>query len=103
MKQITKDTFHELVEESTTLCVLDFYADWCGPCRMMAPIMEELEREYPAVSFYKVNVDHERELASMFHVESIPLIAFVKNNTFLDMSLGYVPKDKIKGMIEENM
>ncbi len=103
MKQITKTAFDAEVATSQTLCVLDFYADWCGPCRMMAPVMEELEQAYPEVAFYKVNVDEASDLAAMFRVESIPMIAFVKNNTFLDMSLGYVPKSKIEAMIKDNM
>lgn len=102
MKILTNDTFSELVEKHDGLCVIDFYADWCGPCRMMAPVMEEIEREYPDVAFYKVNVDNDRELAVKFRVESIPMIALVKDNTFLDMSLGYVPKDKITRLIDGN-
>ncbi len=102
MQIVTKDTFKALVEQATTLCVIDFYADWCGPCRMMTPVMEELAVDNPTVAFYKVNVDNDRELAAMFHVESIPMIALVKNNTFLDMSLGYVPKAKIQALIDAN-
>ena len=102
MEKITKATFPTLVEQREGLVILDFYADWCGPCRMMAPVMEELEGEMTDVFFGKVNVDEEPELARMFNVQSIPMIAAVKNNTFLDMSLGYVPKDRIVRLINEN-
>ena len=98
---INKDNFVGEVEEKSGLVVLDFYADWCGPCKLMAPVMEELEREYPGVFFGKVNVDEEPELARLFKIQSIPTIALVKDNTFADMSVGYVPKSKISELIEE--
>ena len=101
MLYITKDNFKSEIEEHEGLCVIDFYADWCGPCRMLAPVFEELAAEYKEVKFCKVNVDNEPELAKMFKVQSIPLVALVKNNTFVDMSLGFVPKDKLAKLIEE--
>ena len=99
---VNKKNFKEEVEDSKTLVVIDFYADWCGPCRMLAPIMDELEKDFPDVKFCKVNVDDEPELARTFNIQSIPFVALVKNNTFLDMSLGYVPKDKLSKLITEN-
>ena len=102
MLVITKNNFEEEIEKSEKLCVIDLYADWCGPCRMLAPILAELEGEYPDVKFCKVNVDNDPEIARMFKVESIPLVAFVKNNTYLDMSVGYVPKASLVKKIEEN-
>ena len=101
MTVITKDNFKAEIEEYSGLAVIDLYADWCGPCKMLAPILSELEGEYPDVKFCKVNVDNEHEIASLFKVQSIPLVAFVKNNTYLDMSVGYVPKDKLASMIKE--
>ena len=102
MLQITKDNFKSEVEEHQGLVVIDLYADWCGPCRMLAPILASLEEEYPDVKFCKINVDDEPELAKSFNVSSIPMIAFVKDNTFADLSVGLVPKDKLKAMIESN-
>ena len=101
MVVLTKDNFKSEIEEYNGLAVIDLYADWCGPCKMLAPTLAELESEYPEVKFCKVNVDNEPELASAFKVQSIPLVAFVKENTYIDMSVGYVPKDKLRGMIEE--
>ena len=100
MLDLTKATFPEEVEKHDGLVVIDLWATWCGPCRMMAPVMEEIEKEYPAVKFAKINVDEEPELAAMFRCESIPMIALVKDNTFLDMSVGYVPKETIAKLIE---
>ena len=102
MLQITKDNFKTEVEEHSGLVVIDLYADWCGPCRMLAPILASLENEYTDVKFCKINVDDEPELAKSFNVSSIPMVAFVKDNTFADLSVGLVPKDKLKAMIESN-
>jgi thioredoxin 1 len=102
MLQITKDNFKNEVEEHQGLVVVDLYADWCGPCRMLAPIIASLENEYTDVKFCKINVDDEPELAKSFNVSSIPMVAFVKDNTFADVSVGLVTKDKLKAMIESN-
>ncbi len=99
---ITGENFKSEVEEFSGLAVIDLYADWCGPCRMLAPILSELEGEYPEVKFCKINVDNDPELARVFNVTSIPTVAFVKNNTFVDISVGFVPKDSLKGLIEAN-
>ena len=98
---LNKDNFKSEVEEFSGLVVIDLYADWCGPCRMLAPTLDKLEEDYPDVKFCKINVDQERDLAALFRVESIPRVAFVKGNTYIDMSLGYVPYEKLADMIEE--
>lgn len=102
MLNITKENFETEVEQADSLVVIDLYADWCGPCKMLAPVMEELEREYPDVKFGKINVDNEPDLTALFKVQSIPYIALVKNNTFVDFSVGYVPKATLARLIEEN-
>jgi len=102
MTKLTKATFEAEVEKHEGLVIIDLYADWCGPCRMLAPTLSELEAEYPDVKFCKVNVDEEPELARAFGVSSIPMIAAVKNNTFTDASIGYVPKETLKNLIEKN-
>ena len=102
MTVVTKDNFKTEVEEHSGLLLIDLYADWCGPCKMLAPILTELESEYPDVKFCKINVDTEPELARAFNVSSIPMLAFVKDNTFADFSVGYVPKAAIAKKIEDN-
>jgi thioredoxin 1 len=101
MLNITKDNFKREVEEADGLVVIDLWAEWCGPCRMLAPTLDELEAEYPDVKFGKINVDLEPELARLFKVQSIPFVALVKDNVFLDMSVGYVPKASISRLIEK--
>ena len=102
MLVVTKDNFKTEVEEHSGLVVIDLYADWCGPCRMLAPVLSELEGEYPEVKFCKINVDNDPELAKEFNVKNIPMVAFVKDNTFADVSIGFVPKENLKKLIEDN-
>ena len=101
MTVVTKDNFKEEIEEYKGLAVIDLWAPWCGPCRMLSPVLDELEAEYPTVKFCKVNVDEEEELARAFGVSSIPMLAFVKDNVFTDVSVGYVPKANIVKLIEQ--
>lgn len=102
MTNLTKDNFKTEVEEYKGLVVIDLWAVWCGPCRMIAPVIDEIEAEMPDVKFCKINVDEEPELTRLFKVESIPTIALVKDNTFVDMSVGLVPKEKLVKLICDN-
>jgi len=101
MIELTKDTFKSEVEEHDGLVVIDLYADWCGPCKMLAPIVKEIEGEMPEVKFAKINVDREPELTKAFRVTSIPVIALVRDNTLIDMSVGYTTKEKLVEFISE--
>ena len=100
MTILSGQNFAAEVGESDRLCVIDLYADWCGPCRMLAPTIEELEREYPAVKFCKANVDDQPELAAMFRVDSIPFVAFVKGGVLAEKSIGLVPKKQLADIID---
>jgi len=102
MINLTENNFKSEVEEYDGLVVIDLWATWCGPCRMLAPVLDEIEAEMPDVKFCKINVDEEPALTALFKVQSIPTVAVVKNNTFLDMSVGYVPKDKLVKLIVDN-
>ena len=99
MLNLTLDNFKTEVEEYEGLVVIDLWATWCGPCRMIAPVLDEIEAEMPDVKFCKINVDEEPELTRLFKVQSIPTVAIVKNNTFLDLSVGLVPKEKLVNLI----
>lgn len=102
MLNLTKDNFKTEVEEFCGLVAIDLWATWCGPCRMMAPVFEEVSKDFPDVKFCKINVDEEPELTRMFNVTSIPTIALVKDNTFVDLLVGYVNKEKLAEFIEVN-
>ena len=82
-------------------CVLDFYANWCGPCRMISPFLDELAEEYKGkIYIYKINTDQERELASMFGASSIPLLVFIPMNGQPQANRGALPKEEIKRAID---
>ena len=78
-------------------CVIDFYADWCGPCKMVAPILEELSKEYEGkINIYKINTEKEQELAGAFGIKSIPSILFVPTTDKPQMAAGALPKEGFK-------
>ncbi len=78
-------------------CIIDFYADWCGPCKMVAPILEELAEEYKGdLNVYKVDTEAEQELAAVFGIRSIPSLLFVPMNGQPQMAMGALPKDSFK-------
>ena len=82
-------------------CVLDFYANWCGPCRMISPFLDELAEEFKGkIYIYKINTDQERELASMFGASSIPLLVFIPMNGQPQANRGALPKEEIRRAIE---
>ncbi|MDR2121161.1 MAG: thioredoxin [Tannerella sp.] len=92
---------NEWVYEGDKPCIVDFYADWCGPCKRIAPVMKELAAQYKGdVVFYKVNVDNERELASVFGISSIPTILFVPVKGKPQASQGALPKETLVRQIE---
>ncbi|MGD9977439.1 MAG: thioredoxin [Bacteroidales bacterium] len=77
--------------------IIDFYADWCGPCKMVAPVLEELSKEYDGkLNIYKVDTEAEQELASVFGIRSIPSLLFIPMNDQPQMAMGALPKDTFK-------
>ena len=85
-------------------CMIDFYADWCGPCKMVAPIMEELAKEYDGkVNFYKIDTDAEQELAAAFGIQSIPSLLFIPKEGQPQMAVGALPENTIKQVIDEQL
>ncbi|MCB1172050.1 MAG: thioredoxin [Leptospiraceae bacterium] len=88
--------------EGQNPAVIDFYADWCGPCKMVAPIIEELSSEYQGkVDFYKIDTEAERELAGMFGISSIPSLLFIPTNEQPQMQVGALPKENMKQAISQ--
>ena len=97
--KITKNNFEKEVLKSDLPVLLDFWATWCPPCRMLAPVVEQIAEEYEGrVKVGKVNVDEEQELAAMFRVENIPTVVVMRNGKLTDTLVGYHPKEQLEAM-----
>nr|WP_319399875.1 thioredoxin [uncultured Carboxylicivirga sp.] len=112
LEKLTNDTFKSKVFnytenkewkfEGEVPCLIDFYADWCGPCKAVAPILEELAKEYDGkINIYKVDTEAERELAGAFGIQSIPSLLFVPKEGQPQMAQGALPKDTFERAIKE--
>lgn len=94
--EITDANFEEVVLKSTVPVVVDFWAEWCGPCRLIGPIIEEIASEYEGKAVIgKVNVDHNPGVSAQFGIRNIPTVLFVKNGEIADKSVGAVPKQQL--------
>ncbi len=102
MKEVilTKDNFGLEVIKSDKPVLVDFWAAWCGPCRMLSPILSEIAEENDNIKIGKVNVDEQPELAMAYRVSSIPLVILFKNGEAVKKSVGYVPKEEILEMLK---
>ena len=112
MEHLTKETFLQKVFdfehnkewkfEGELPCIIDFYADWCMPCKMVAPVLEELSKEYEGkVNIYKVDTEAEQELAGAFGIRSIPSILFCPKEGQPQMAMGALPKKQFKEIIDD--
>ena len=97
--KINKENFASEVLNSNKPVLLDFYADWCGPCRMVGPIVSEIANERSDVKVGKINVDEQPELAAQFQVMSIPMLAVIKNGKLENQVVGYRQKEQIESML----
>jgi len=112
MESLTKDSFLQKVFdyeqnkewkfEGNLPCIIDFYADWCGPCKMVEPVLQELAQEYQGkLNIYRVDTDAQQELAAAFGIQSIPSLLFVPLNDKPQMAAGALPKNSIKKAMNE--
>ncbi len=100
--KITKDNFENEVINSEMPVLIDFYADWCGPCKILSPIIDQLSDEVSNIKVAKINVDEETELARKYEVMSIPTLAVFKNGEVVEKTLGVKSKRDILKMVEQN-
>lgn len=99
--ELTKSNFNELVKNNEGLALVDFWAVWCGPCQMQAPIIEELANELDDVTIGKVNVDEQQEFAAEYEISSIPTIMLFKNGEVVETLVGYQAKESLLKLIEK--
>ena len=98
---VTKDNFKDEVLSSDKPVLLDFWASWCGPCRMVSPVIDEIAEQRADIKVGKVNVDEEGELAQMFGIMSIPTLVVVKDGKVVRQTVGVRPKQEILDMLED--
>ena len=102
-KVATNTNFTELINDSK-LVIVDFWATWCGPCRMISPILDELEEEMAdQITVVKVNVDDADEIAAQYRIMSIPTLLFIKNGQIVDKTVGAMPKPALADKIKANL
>ena len=99
-QQATDATFDELVLKNDKPVIVDFWAEWCGPCRMLSPVVDEVAAELPGVKVGKVNIDEQPDLAAQFDVMSIPTLVVFKDGKAVNQSVGVIPKEAILKMVK---
>lgn len=98
---VTKENFDSLKAQGEKKVLLDFWASWCGPCRMLAPIVAEIAETHPEIIVGKVNVDEEMELAMAYGIASIPTLIVLKNREVAAKAVGYMPKKDIEALLSK--
>lgn len=102
--EFTDANFKQTVLDSGKLSVIDFWAEWCGPCRVVGPVIEELAKDYDGkVNIGKVNVDFNPEISMMYGIRNIPTILFIKNGQVVDKQVGAVPKSVLDAKVKQHM
>ena len=97
---ISENEFEEKVLKADKKVFVDFYADWCGPCKMLSPVIDEIATDYDNVYFYKVNVDNAEGIARNYGIMSIPTLIVFKNGEIVNKSVGLLSRDELKSFIE---
>ena len=98
-KLLSEEEFNKFTDEGNV--VVDFYATWCGPCRMLAPIMEELSEENQSIKFAKLDVDEVSQVASRYMIASIPTLLFFKDGTLVETQIGFSSKEALQAKLKE--
>lgn len=101
VKDITTQEFDEKVIDSSKPALVDFWAEWCGPCKMLSPVVDNVSEQVGDVDFYKVNVDEESELAREYGIMSIPTLIVFKDGEIVEQSVGVISEDDIKELVEK--
>ena len=97
---ITKDNFEQEVLHCEKKVLLDFWASWCGPCRMLSPVIDEIAKKRPDIKVGKINVDEQPDLAAQFQVMSIPTLVVIQNGRVVNQSIGALPKAQVLALLD---
>ena len=100
MVKITSENFEEEILKSDKIVLIDFYADWCGPCKMLSPIIEQVDEENNDIKVVKINVDELQDIAIKYEVMSIPTLVVIKNGQEVNRSIGFVSKSQILDLVK---
>lgn len=98
--ELNNENFESEISTSSTPVIVDFWAEWCGPCKRLSPIVEQLSEENSNIKFCKVNIDENPDLASRFHIMSIPTLIAFKDGQVCNTSVGLIPKNEILNLIK---
>lgn len=102
-KIVNTANFRGTVEESNNVVVVDFFATWCGPCKMLAPVFDTLSEELTDVDFVKVDIDQSLELAQKFGITTVPTMMIFKDGKVVDTLVGFMPKDNLKAKVQAHL
>lgn len=97
--ELTNETFDSEVLEADRLVIVDFWATWCTPCRMLTPILEELAEEHPEIKVCKINVDEAQDIAERYGIMSLPILVFFENGEIMDESIGLISKEQLLSLL----
>lgn len=97
---VTKENFDKAIDAPGKIVVVDFFATWCGPCKMLAPVIEEAAEEMKDVLFYKVDIDDQLELAQRYQIMSVPTLLFLKDGQVVTKNVGAIPMEELKDLID---
>lgn len=101
LTHLTKATFDQAVNAGDDLVVVDFFATWCGPCKMLAPIVERAAQAHPEVHFYKVDIDESMDLAQRFQIMSVPTLLFFRSGQVVSKSVGVIPEAELENHLAQ--
>ncbi len=99
MKHLNMENFEETISAADGIVLVDFWAQWCGPCKMMASVLDEIETEHPEITVAKVDVDENPDIASQYQITSIPTLIVFKDGSPAAVSVGFKPKNEIEQML----